>query len=138
MRIMSIYSSQDISIRIIYLLLKCKIISRIWSETLKYIAENTELSITFSDQEKLLGIQQSSFKDVFNLIFIIVKQYLYACRCANKMPIFPILMKKIEDIKLVEFNIAVKNDRVSEYQKKWGIFLLNSNNNKEWQSLPWY
>ena len=74
-------------------------------------------NITFSLQEIFLGIHFENFM-AFNCIFIICKQYLYACRCLESKPNFQELVTKILYYKNVEKYIATKNGKLQLHNSK--------------------
>ena len=77
--------------------------------------------IQFTEKEQLLGITNFQYQDLFNLIFIITKQYLYACRCLKTMPSTEMLISKIKEIKHIEQRIVIKNNKINQFNLKWQI-----------------
>ena len=66
---------------ILHLLVKCKHSQLIWNKLFVKLHTLTGTYIQFTEKEQLVGITNFQYQDLFNLIFIITKQYLYACRC---------------------------------------------------------
>ena len=108
---------------IIDLLIRCEVSELVWKKLLSKIETLTGIHIQFTESEKMLGILNFQYQNLYNLLFIIVKQYLYACRCLNIRPQINILTEKIHEIRTIKNKIAIKNDHVSEFNEKWDILL---------------
>ena len=69
---------------IMHLLRECEISKRLWSDVSEYVYDNSGLRINMSDADVLLVAVGARDTELLNLIHIIVKQNIYACRC-NKI-----------------------------------------------------
>ena len=58
---------------------------------------------------------------LYNSIFVIVKQYIYACKCKNDVPNFNILLLNVKYYIAVEKYIASKIDKLPIHYRKWGL-----------------
>ena len=108
---------------LIHLLIRCKVSELLQKKLLSRIETFTGIHIQFTEADKVLGILNFQYQNLFNLLFMIVKQYLYACRCLNTIPLLNILTEKINEIRTVENNIAIQNNHVAEFNEKWDILL---------------
>ena len=84
--------------------------------------EKTGLNIVSTKTNVFLGIPlENDFpvKQAINTCLIISKQYIYACRCLNKIPNFHELLERIKFYKIIEYKIASKNDKVTKHNRKW-------------------
>ena len=106
---------------ILHLLVKCKHSQLIWNKLFVKLHTLTGIYIQFTEKEQLLGITNFQYQDLFNLIFIITKQYLYACRCLKTMPSIEMLISKMKEIKHIEQRIAIKNNKINQFNLKWQI-----------------
>ena len=106
---------------ILHLLVKCKHSQLIWNKLFVKLHTLTGIYIQFTEKEQLLGITYFQYQDLFNLIFIITKQYIYACRCLKTMPSIEMLISKIKEIKHIEQRIAIKNNKINQFNLKWQI-----------------
>ena len=91
---------------IIHLLLRCEVSKAIWTyvEHKLYLLSKTH--IEFTESEKLLGIENNSYADMYNTIFIVIKQYLYASKCLDIKPCNEVILEKIKEVKQIELNVA--------------------------------
>ena len=106
---------------ILHLLVKCKHSQFIWNKLIVKLHTLTGIYIQFTEKEKLLGITNFQYLDLFVLILIITKQYLYACGCLKTMPSIEMLISKIKEIKHIEQHIAIKNNKINQFNLKWQI-----------------
>ena len=93
---------------ILHLLVKCKHSQLIWNKLFVKLHTLTGIYIQFTEKEKLLGITNFQYQNLFIRIFIITKQYLYACRCLKTTPSIEMLISKIKEIEHNEQRIAIK------------------------------
>ena len=56
---------------------------------------------------------------MLNTIYVIIKQYIYASRCLDKIPTIEGIIKKIEDTKFTEYQIALSRNRLTIHNAKW-------------------
>ena len=86
--------------------------------------QNIGITILLNEVEKLLGKANNENDNIklINLINIVIKQYICACRCLNKRPSGQVVMEKIKEIRNVERSIATKNDNIEKYNNKWDMF----------------
>ena len=106
-----------------HLLLNCNVSKNIWNVVQENICERTGIRIQFSHQQILLGITDFEYNEMYNHIFTIVKQYLYATRCMNVKPNAIAIVKKIDNDIETEKIIAYKNNTVRKFEKKWSPIL---------------
>lgn len=106
---------------ITHLLVECATSKNLWNEVTEYIFSISGLRIVMTDVDKLMGIMGTGDSCLLNLIIIIVKQYIYACRCKNVSPIIEIIKMKINDVCNAEKSIAIKKNAVDQYLNKWQI-----------------
>ena len=69
--------------------------------------------------EKILGVREHQLSNFYNAICIVTKQYIYACRCIDIKPSLSVLIEKIRFEKFVEKSIAMRDDQIENWQKKW-------------------
>ena len=105
---------------ICHLLWDCTHSKLIWNMLFNWINEKTQINITYSKKEVLLGIANYNMQ-FLNCLFLITKQYLYACRCLDEKPNFGSLESKIKYYISVEKYIAIKNGKVDHHQTKWAM-----------------
>ena len=81
----------------IFILWDCDFSQIIWRQFFDWLHNTTDVNIAFSAQEILLGVQNMDNSEFYNTLFTITKQFLFACKCKETMPIFNQLMLKIDE-----------------------------------------
>ena len=76
----------------------------------------TKSNFIFGDVSKLRK------GDPYNLIFLYIKQYIYNCKCFGNVPSLPPMKEKLKYMYHLEKIIAVKNKRLTEFDKEWNIY----------------
>ena len=102
----------------------CKISDKLWSDIFQWITLVTDLQINFEKHEIMLGMLPQELK-IFNVIFMIVKKYLYSCRCLKIKPNKYIAMYKIKEQYNAEKYIVFNShdNSHSDRMTKWDIIL---------------
>ena len=104
-----------------HLLLQCNHSRIIWDHVQEFTQNRSGISVQFSDTEIILGISDSADLNIFNLVNMAVKQYIYACRCKGILP-FPLAaIEEISIIEKMEYSIALKNDKIDRHNEKWQL-----------------
>ena len=106
---------------IFHLLWDCTYTQELWNHVYNWIVNVTDANIRFNSQEIILGIDNEEFI-AYNAIFVIVKQFIYACRCNNIIPLFHSLLEKIKYYIRVEKYLAIKNNKLDHHTRKWQLF----------------
>ena len=85
--------------------------------------QNAGVIIVLTEVEKLLGIatNENNNMKAINLINMVIKQYIYACRCLKKYPSGLVALEKIKEIRNIEMSIAIKNDSIEKHNNKWNM-----------------
>jgi hypothetical protein len=99
-----------------HLFYKCDKVQGVWRDikewTLQSIGHQAEISPT----AVILG---SKTWPVINMIIMATKLYIYYCKMKRQTPSTEALLKRIEDIKKIERYIAVKNNKINQFERKW-------------------
>ena len=95
-------------------------VQKLWKK-LKEILLEQNISSELSIMDAFLGISASN---LVNLICVVVKQYIYFCRCKNITPIVEVMLNRIKEVKNIEYKIASVNDTVTKQSKKWTLIIL--------------
>ena len=108
---------------IVHLLCECAQIKELWGKVADLIhnidpickLEINPLNIIFDK------IADCKTTHVANFICLITKQYIYAQRCLGNAVSFQVLRTKFYQLKGVEKYIALKNEKMSIFNKKWFV-----------------
>ena len=111
-----------------HLLLTCEISKIIWNTFLQHLSIKTGKPIHFTEVEKMLGITQFNHQNIYNLLFIIVKQYLYACRCQKSKPQVNVLLEKSMNLNILRLLSQEKITKCKSSRRngRWRCNTLNS------------
>ena len=69
-----------------HLLLHCNYSKIIWDHVKQLIQDISEITVQLSKAETILGISDSTELKIFNLVNMVIKQYIYVCRCSKLLP----------------------------------------------------
>ena len=83
----------------------------------------TNLRINFSKEQILLGLAPNEL-DIFNLIFLIVKRHIFACKCLEIRPNKYTAIYKIKD------NYCTEQESIRLFPTKYNI-----NKSTKWEIL---
>ncbi len=105
-----------------HILYECQCCQLIWERLFNLVSQKTGLNIVSTKANVFFGIPLENnvpVKQAINTCLIISKQYIYACRCLNKIPNFHELLERIKFYQLIEYKIASKKDKVNKHNRKW-------------------
>ena len=105
-----------------HLLFECQCTQLIWQRLVGLINQLTNLNINSTKINTLFGIPlENNFPvtQAINTCLVIARQYIYACRCLNKLPNFQELLERIKFYKLIEYKIALKHEKLNIHETKW-------------------
>ena len=106
---------------ITHLLIECKFSQEIWNHVYSQICKCSKVYIKLQKCEVFMGLYDKPFAVFYNHICMVIKQYIYACRCLEKIPNKQVVIEKIKDAKHVEYQLAKQNDRTTAFFKKWEL-----------------
>ena len=105
-----------------HLLLHCNYSKIIWDLVKQLIQDISEITVQLSETETILGISDSTELKIFNLVNMVIKQYIYACRCNKLLPSPTAAIEKKCIVKNLEYKLALKNDKNDQHnKKKWQL-----------------
>ena len=105
---------------IYHVLWECNIIQRLWEQIFHWLHDILDSDIRFNSKEIILGINDEHLM-MYNAVFVITKQYIYACKCKDDLPNFDVLITKIKYYIRLEKYIATKIDKLQIHYRKWGL-----------------
>ena len=102
-----------------HLMLHCRHSRDIWDRLQDFLFARTGILIPFDEKDKMFGNLHFPYFKLYNHLMILTKQFIYASRCLNEIPLFQRLEMKI----LREFQIEKLSSNGQEsFQKvldKW-------------------
>lgn len=110
-----------------HMLLDCRIVSRFWGEVFdifKYYFDDNRLNFSTSELASKLLLNRVSLdpQDYLNTLILIGKRYIYVARCQNSNLSIHAYVNQIIRYKELEMYIAIKNNTLDTYRKKWAKF----------------
>ena len=106
---------------ITHLLYLCPFSSNIWEGLLGEWGTCTPLALTWELENVVINNIVSRIGHILNLLTVVVKQYIYRCRCENKIPTFVGAKNVIRNVRLSElFQSKLKGDRyLKKHYRRW-------------------
>ena len=105
---------------IFHLLWECDTVSTLWSEIFIWLNIETSTNIIFSPQEILLGSGQENLA-LYDLILLIAKKYIYACRCLDLQPTLIGFVHKVKHVYETEVEGAKLHNKSEKCANKWAL-----------------
>ena len=75
--------------------------------------------IDLTPENIMLNRVHAKPKHIINYLVLIVKQYLFYCKCANKSFVFVEIIHKIESMYQMEYYNAKHNDKLRKSFRRW-------------------
>ena len=104
----------------LHILWYCQTAAHLWSQLSSW---NRTLNLTL--KRVIFCRITENPKDCVNTICLIAMQYIYSARYLKSLPNVACLKEKITDMMNIEKYIAVKNNQMAKFQKRWNGFIKN-------------
>jgi len=101
-----------------HMLWECNSISVLWREIFTWLDTQTETQIRFTPQEIILGSGQDTLL-LYDLVFLVAKQFIYACRCLGVHPTLQGFVQKIKKLYVTETEAATLHNKSEKCIRKW-------------------
>ena len=109
----------------LHLLWYCQTATHLWDQLSTWCKNHANRTMNFTLKRVIFCTITDKPKDCVNTICLIAMQYIYSARCLKSLPNFACLKDKISDMMCIEKYIAVKNNQMAKYRKKWNGFIKN-------------
>ena len=109
-----------------HLFFYCKVVEGIWKEFQQYYSElyNIEVSIT---EYAIMACEFVSKKlHIINTIGLFLKQFIYKQKCLKCSLSFKHFLNYIQYVKNIEKFVAMRNDKMKVYRKKWECYKVDN------------
>ena len=104
---------------IIHFMCECKTVQSLWNALYKLMKIMLEVRLQLTKGLIICNNYQGKKKDMVNLLIAITKQFIYAAKCKNELPIFTNLMAKLYKWYQADKMFAYENNKVKQFRKKW-------------------
>jgi hypothetical protein len=102
---------------LLHLFWDCNITKRFWSDLFNFIFEEYRVRILFSKKDVLLCCEVN----LFNLLFIVAKHYIYTCKCLSTIPDIQSYVRIINNVRKMEEDIANRQGNIQLHNLKWNV-----------------
>ena len=103
-----------------HLFYNCQVVKQFWTQIFQWISTKTNLNINFTIAEILLGGAPHDLQ-IFNLIFLLAKKYIYDCKCLkDKLNIF-VFKYRVQQYFEAEKIIAFDTNKIERFNSKWDL-----------------
>lgn len=106
-----------------HLFFDCQVIKRFWTQFFSWYECLTDTEVNLTAKELLLNQHLEGKITILDSFVLIAKQYIFRCKCTDRLPNFYNCKDEIFYICKIERRIAVINDRRKKFIKKWSILL---------------
>jgi hypothetical protein len=111
------FCKQDIETKT-HLFIDCEFVKIFWDSFEKWMKTCFVDFIKYQALHLLLGNIDTQ-DTIIDLLYLIAKQYIYSCREAQYLPNQTGVIKCIKKYRIIEENIAKKNDKLEHFLEKW-------------------
>jgi hypothetical protein len=101
-----------------HLFYSCEKVKRLWNSAKEWTRQKTGYQLDISPTTTIFGTNHSPVQD---LIINCTKMYIYSCKMNKTEPREETLYRKLEETKSTEKYIAVKNNKLPGFKKKWNL-----------------
>ena len=108
----------EVNETVVHFFWDCNITQHFWIEVFNWLKDMTQISITFSKCDILLGVNHKH-NVIWSLIFVVGKKYLFKCKVNNSRPSIESFKGVIKDLETIEYNLAIKNNKINSHRRKW-------------------
>ncbi len=105
---------------LLHLLWECSTTSILWSDIFAWLNIKTETNIAFSQQDILLGSCRESLI-LYDLVFMVAKKYIYACRCLDVQPTLHGVVHTLKQIYEMETEGSKNQNKSAKCAAKWAL-----------------
>jgi len=97
----------------------CQVIKRFWKDLNEYCSKRDvqsvdEVSVFYGDENELLCC-----------VIYAAKRYVYKCLYMEQIPSFNECIKRIDYIRMIEYNIALRKNKIRSWNMKWKPLLCS-------------
>ena len=103
----------------LHLFIYCDWVKDIWLQLEKCMSTIDNSQINFNINTVMMNRLCQNAKSIKNFMCLICKQYIYRQQCFKKKPVFTELKRLIFQVKNIKHYIAVKNNKLKQFQRKW-------------------
>ena len=111
-----------------HLLWNCVIVRKIWTELENYFNDECNLTNVLTINFPNIVYNQIHPKKghVTNFITLVVKQFIYRCKCLQMIPTFRQILEEIQLLYRIELHNAHKYQKLEKHLRKWSPILTQT------------
>ena len=106
---------------------ECTVVRKIWNQVETFLNETFDLQVHFTLCTIVLNQILDVPCNIADFICLLVKVYLYQCRCKRNQPNFYEIEGYIAKCHLYERHHAYKTDKIKIHSKKWSQYKVKTN-----------
>ena len=115
--------------KLMYMFFECDISKNIWNQFKVFVAKCTKIKVselsTNSNRIMLNNVHDNPIH-IANLLVLIIKQYLFYCKCAHTVPTFCNALLQIEKYYQYELYNVKRDWKCRKTFKKWFLYAPES------------
>ena len=106
---------------IVHLFVECEEVRYLWHDVFLWLERTFSYTPTWDRESLLWNNPPNNEFPAVRFILLTTQQYVYRQRCRGESLLFHNLKAEIISLRNVEKYLAVKNDKLSVYEKKWSV-----------------
>lgn len=103
---------------------ECTVVKKVWKALKKWSSYFYKVPLDITAEKIIFCNEDKRNARYINLIILVTKFYLYKVRSAGYKPKFVDLVTEINKYKQIDRFIAIKNDKLYKYARKWDDFTV--------------
>lgn len=111
---------------VVHLFWDCTVVAKLWKALLKWIQYFHSVKIKLSNAIVIYGNYKGRLSMLINTYILLTKFYIYRCKTQNNTINFSHLVSDFVMQKNMEKCIAIRNDKLYKFARKWDDFTVFS------------
>jgi hypothetical protein len=103
---------------LVHLMVNCTRSTELWEHIKQWLRQKSGINMHITTTDIMFGCIDE-FSILFDLVFMVAKQYIYSSRCNSKPPNFIEFLYKLRAVKELEYECAKLYGKLNLYENKW-------------------
>ena len=103
---------------LLHLFYNCEYVTLFWDGFLRLWGTKAGLNVFPEASQIILG--DTKYSILINFLILVAKRHIYLAKFDSKKPDLLVFKRYLQTIQKVEYSLALKKNKLSSHNKKWG------------------